>query len=152
MEDVEWTYTSGLDEEAVAEHLRAAETGVLSLARGDDAYAIPLVHHYDGDRLLFRLGRGEDGQKWDWIETTDTATYVAYGTRETDEPAGLEGWSVIVTGRLRELEADEAAAFDPTEINERFPPIRVFDEAIEDMEVVLVELSIEGMTGRATHG
>jgi nitroimidazol reductase NimA-like FMN-containing flavoprotein (pyridoxamine 5'-phosphate oxidase superfamily) len=36
------------------------ETGVLSLARGEEAYAVPLVHYYDGQQLYFRLGRADD--------------------------------------------------------------------------------------------
>lgn len=42
-EHVGFTYTAGMDEERVKKRLKAAETGVLALADGSDAYAVPLT-------------------------------------------------------------------------------------------------------------
>lgn len=84
------------------------------------------------------------------METTKTACYVLYGADPTDDPQGLDSWSIIVTGQLVELPATEHERFDTAEINRHFSPIRVFDEAIEEMEITIVELDIDAITGRKT--
>ncbi|WP_256290610.1 pyridoxamine 5'-phosphate oxidase family protein [Halobellus inordinatus] len=150
MDHIEYAYTLGMDDAAVEERLETTGTGVLSLADGDDSYAIPLAHYYDGDGLYFRLGVTDGSRKQELLETTDTACYVLYGTEDTDDPRGIETWSVLVTGRLTELPDSEHERFDTAEINEQFSPIRVFDEDIDEMEIVIVELEIESITGRHT--
>jgi len=148
VDNVEYAYERGLDEAAVAERLRTAETGVLSLARGGDAYGVVLGHHYDGDRLLFRLGETPDSEKRAFREATGRACYVVYGTEETDDHRGLASWSVVVTGTLSELPAEHDLS--ATAVNERFPPIRVFGEDPAEMDLALLELRIESATGRET--
>ena len=59
MEHVEYVYTFGMDDEEVERHLREAMTGVLSLARDDDArhdFALRVHGFGRGCRgALFRL-------------------------------------------------------------------------------------------------
>jgi len=150
MEHIEYAYTQGMDAAETEARLRSADTGVLSLSRGNDAYAIPLAHYYDGERLYFRFGSTEGSTKRAFLETTEMACYVVYGTDTTDNPNEIESWSVVVTGRLTELPDDEYEAFDTAAINRRFSPIRVFDEAIEDIDVEIIRLDIETITGRST--
>jgi nitroimidazol reductase NimA-like FMN-containing flavoprotein (pyridoxamine 5'-phosphate oxidase superfamily) len=150
MGHVEYAHTAGIDDAEMEDRLRRAETGVLSLARDGDAYGVPLSHYYDGDGLYFRLGVTADSEKRAFWESTGTASYVLYGTDPTDAPRELNSWSVVVTGRLVELPAAARERFDTAEINRRFSPIRIFDEPIEDVEIVLAELEIEAMTGRYT--
>lgn len=150
MEHVEYAYTSGMDDSEIEERLQTAETGVLALSGDGDAYAIPLAHYYDGDSLYFRLGLTEGSTKREFCETTETACYVLYGAEPTDEPRGLDSWSIIVTGPLVELSEAEHERFDTAEINRHFTPIRVFDEAIDDIEITVVELEIDTITGRHT--
>jgi nitroimidazol reductase NimA-like FMN-containing flavoprotein (pyridoxamine 5'-phosphate oxidase superfamily) len=150
MKHVEYAYTSGMDDSEIEERLETAETGVLSLASDDDAYAIPLAHYYEDDSVYFRLGETAGSTKRAFWETTETACYVLYGAEPTDDPRGLESWSVIVRGPLTELSASERDRFDTAEINRHFSPIRVFDEAIEDIDITIVELDVETITGRQT--
>lgn len=150
MEHIDYAYTQGMDAAEVEARLQSAGTGVLSLARENDAYAIPLAHYYDGDELYFRFGSTEESTKRAFFETTETACYVVYGTEPTDDPNEIESWSVVVTGRLTELPEDEYSAFDTAAINRHFSPIRVFDEAIEDVDVEIVRFEIESITGRST--
>ena len=152
MEHIEYAYTHGMDDAEVEERLETAETGVLALADGNDAYAVPLAHYYDGERIYFRMGSTEGSTKREFRETTETACYVLYGTEPTDDPRELDSWSVLVTGRLRELPDSERDRFDTAEINRRFSPIRVFDEAIDEIEITIVELEVETVTGRTTPG
>jgi nitroimidazol reductase NimA-like FMN-containing flavoprotein (pyridoxamine 5'-phosphate oxidase superfamily) len=150
MHHVEFSYTTGMDDAELESSLERSQTGVLSLADEGDAYAVPVAHFYDGEHLYFRLGRTPDSRKWEAIAATDTATYVLFGREETAAARDLESWSVLVRGALRELPPEEAERFDAATINEHFPAIRVFDEAIEDVEVVILELAIESATGRET--
>jgi nitroimidazol reductase NimA-like FMN-containing flavoprotein (pyridoxamine 5'-phosphate oxidase superfamily) len=150
MKHVEYTYTSGMNEAEIEDHLQGAETGVLALSGDGDAYAIPLAHYYDGDRLYFRLGLTEGSTKREFWEATETACYVLYGAEPTDDPRGLDSWSIVVTGRFVELPEAEHEQFDTAEINRHFSPIRMFDEAVDDVEITIVELEIDTTTGRHT--
>jgi len=78
------------------------------------------------------------------------ACYVLYGAEPTDDPRGLDSWSIIVTGQLVEVPETERERFDTAEINRHFSPIRVFDEAIEDIDITVVKLDIDTITGRHT--
>jgi|GEM_PF-117523 len=150
MDHVEYAYTEGLDDTAIEERLAGAETGVLALADAGEAYAIPLAHYYDGDSLFFRLGMTASSRKRQFLSSTTTATYVLYGTEPTAEPRALDSWSIIARGSLSEVPAADHDRFDTAAINERFAPIRVFGEDIDAIDVAIVELDIESLTGRRT--
>jgi hypothetical protein len=111
----------------IEETLHSTNIGVLSLCRGREAYSIPLAHHYENDRLYFRLGYTSNSKMMTFLETTDNVCYLICETSPTNDPEELKSWSVIVTGRMRTLPPDERARFDETELNALFPPIRVFD-------------------------
>ncbi|ELZ46903.1 hypothetical protein C463_03342 [Halorubrum californiense DSM 19288] len=141
MEHVEYVYTSGMTGSDIDARLRAGEHGVLGLADGDDAYAVPLSYHYDGDRPRFRASAHDgDDEKGRSLETTDTATFVCYAS-STDA-----SWSVHARGPLRRSER----AVDEATLNEWFQPFRLFAEAVEAVEFTLYELRPETLIGRAT--
>lgn len=147
---VAFAYTRGMTADEVEARLLAAEAGVLALADGGDAYAFPVAHYYDGSRLYFRLGIADAGRKQAFLESTETACYVVYGADPTTDARELDSWSIVITGALTRIPREEHGRFDTAEINRRFTPIRVFSEAIDDVEVVIKELVIETMTGRIT--
>lgn len=152
MKHVEYTYTCGMTDAEIEDRLRAAETGILALADGCDAYAVPLAHYYDGEDLYFRLGVTENSTKRAFWERTQTACYVLHGAEPTDNPRGLDTWSVIVTGEIVELPAADHEGFDTAELNRHFSPIRVFDEPIGEIEITIAKLDVDVMTGRRTPG
>lgn len=141
MDHVEYVYTSGMTESDIEDHLRAGEHGVLGLADDNNAYAIPLSYHYDGDRVLLRVSKHDgDSEKGRFLETTDTATFVCY------EATTKASWSIHVRGPIRKWEAD----VDETTLNEWFQPFRLFDEAVEAVEFSLYDLRMETVIGRKT--
>lgn len=150
MEHIEFTYTSGMDESELTSRLAAAQTGVLALARENDAYAIPVAHYFDGEQLFLRLALTEDSTKQSFWEHTETARYVVHETEPTEKPRGIDSWSVIASGELRELTPEELERFQPGQINRRFAPLRIFDESIPDIDIRITEFEIETMTGRIT--
>lgn len=142
MEHVEFVYTVGMTESAIDEHLQSHTHGVLGLADNDDAYAVPLNHHYDGSRLLLRVSEHEDGVpgKLEFLETTAVATYVCYTATEE------ESWSILIRGPLRNSIEDP----DEETLNEWYPPFRVFDETVNNVEFSLWELQMDTVIGRKT--
>lgn len=132
-----------MDESEIDDRLRAGEHGVLGLADANDAYAIPLSYHYDGDRFLLRVSEhDEESQKGRFLETTDTATFVCYDSSTN------ESWSIHVRGPIRKWHGD----VDEATLNDWFPPFRLFDEAVGDVEFSLYELRMEAVIGRKTVG
>lgn len=145
MEHVEYVHTAGMDREEAEAHLREAETGVLSLADGDEAYGIPLAHHYEGgDSVVFRLGVDADSEKVAFLESTERACYVVYGYESP-----RRSWSVLLRGSVHALSPDDER-FDVAEINRQYPVLRIFDEDVADLEVRLFELQADAVTGRKT--
>lgn len=141
MEHVEYVYTGGMAESDMEDRLRAGEHGVLGLAEGNDAYAIPLSYHYDGDRFLLRVSEHDDeGEKNRFLETTETATFVCY------EASTNESWSIHVRGQLRRWEGD----VDEATLNDWFQPFRLFDEPTETVEFSLYDFRMESVVGRET--
>lgn len=147
MEHIEYVYTVGMTESEVADRLRESEVGVLALAGDGTAYAIPVSYYYDGSSLYFRLGDDEHSRKLEFVETTDEACFVLYGVEKPNE-----SWSIVVTGPLRSLSDAEGSEYDAAAINERFGSLRVFDEPIDEIDLVLFELEITSITGRQTAG
>lgn len=141
MEHLEYVYTTGMTESDVDDHLRAGEHGVLGLAANNEAYAIPLSYHYDGDRFLLRVSEHDDDtEKGKFLKTTETATFVCY------EASTKESWSIHVRGPIQKWEGN----VDETTLNEWFQPFRLFDEAVENVEFSLYELMMETVIGRET--
>ncbi|WP_410765255.1 pyridoxamine 5'-phosphate oxidase family protein [Haloferax sp. DFSO60] len=144
MENVRYVYTVGMDDEEVAMRLQDADSGVLSLAADNRAYAIPVHVHYDdeSERLLFRLSDDGRSEKFEFIDSTEEATFICYG----DE--GEDSWSIIARGAIRRLPDDELP--DETTLNTVYRSLRVFDEDIADLKLVPLELVPEKLTGRKT--
>jgi hypothetical protein len=143
MEHAEYVYTTGMDETELDDHLRTAGHGVLALAAGDEAYAVPLNYHYDGSRLLLRVsGHDDRSEKRRFLDATATATLVCYAV----SPG--ESWSIHVRGPVEQYSAD----VDEETINEWFPPFHLFDEDVAAVEFDLYELGMDAVVGRKTVG
>jgi hypothetical protein len=142
MEHIEYVYTVGMSEEAVERHLSGAETGVLSLADGSRAYAVPVHCAYDEGVVVFRLTDDDDSEKLAFLDATTEACFVLYDATDG------ESWSVLVRGPVSRV--DDPDRHDAAAINERFGPARLFDEDVGDTEVHLFELDVQSVTGRKT--
>jgi hypothetical protein len=152
MDHVEYVYTFGMDESELADYLRGRATGVLALADAGDAYAVPVGYHFDGERLLVRLGVHDDSEKLDYLGATDRATFVVYDTTaDADTEIGdVTSWSVLARGTLRELPDAEQADFSDTVVNDLYDPLRVFGEDAAELSATIYEFRIEELTGRRT--
>jgi hypothetical protein len=138
VEPIDYVYTVGMDDEEVTERLEANGTGVLSLADGGRAYAVPVNYRYRDDRLHVRLSDDGNSEKLAFVEATEEACFLLYrGTPPED------AWSILLTGRLR-----EATEVSREEIAGDLDPLRVFDESIDEVTVRIYEFEVYDVTGR----
>ncbi len=133
--------------EAEAEEiLREHGTGVLSLAREGEAYAVPVSFGYDGERCFFVfVGYHEPSTKATFAETTDRATLTVYDDTERDD------WhSVLVRGELTQLESEAEwnLAREAIDDNAWYPSL--FRGADPRGSVDLWALAAEDVTGYAS--
>ncbi|MFB6117253.1 pyridoxamine 5'-phosphate oxidase family protein [Halosegnis sp.] len=119
--------------------LREQGTGVLSLADGDDAYAVPVSFGYETGRALFGFYMfGETSRKESYAAATDRACLVVY------EVAGRTDWrSVLAAGPLTEVPpeswdkvgasiSDNAWTPDLSEMGDRRLPVTGYELTIEE--------------------
>lgn len=144
MEHISYVETIGMSERELETHLDGVDAGVLALADGGEAYAVPISFRYDEGRFLLRLIDDGDSEKLQFVRATDSATFVAFGQDGTDS------WSVLARGPLVEVEVAERETL-LTDLD-AFGPARLFDEAVAEVEVRVFELDVESLTGRRTAG
>lgn len=137
------TSMDGLEIEAF---LGSQQTGILSLAKGDASYAIPVSYAFDedGPYLYFRLGFAPGSQKRKFVDATDRATFVVYA--ETDE-----GWkSVVAEGSLEALTRDslDSAIVEATKRLE-IPFFSVHKRPARDLEFGIYRITVSTLNGLA---
>ncbi len=141
MDHVEYVYTSGMTESETDEFLREGDHGVLALADGNDAYAVPLNYHYDGEVLLLRVSEhNSESEKLRYLKTTNSALFLCYEVTSTGS------WSIQIRGAIQRWQGE----IDETTLNKWFPPFHVFDESVNNVEFSLYKLEMDEVTGRRT--
>ncbi|MFC6872249.1 pyridoxamine 5'-phosphate oxidase family protein [Halobellus marinus] len=87
----------------IDEFLRDQGTGVLSLADGNNAYAVPISFGYERGRAVFAYWQfGDESEKLAYSEATERACLAVY-----DIESQFEWRSVLAFGSLRELTQKE---------------------------------------------
>jgi hypothetical protein len=144
--DLDALVTNEMDGTEIEEVLREQGTGVLSLARDGEAYAIPVSYGYDGERCYFVfVGYREPSLKAEFAEATERATLTVY------EAASREDWySVLVRGPLVRLTGDDdwETARDAIGENAWYPSL--FRNADPRGRIDLWALDPEDVTGYAS--
>jgi hypothetical protein len=139
-----------LDGDALDEFLASQSTGTLSLAKGNDSYAVPVGFTYapeEGD-LYFRLGYAPESRKWEYIEHTDNATFVVAADTEA-------GWkSVVARGSLEHINTVDDLSRSPRPGTDVSPADREVDipfynvfEAPDELLFALAHLEVDELTG-----
>ncbi|ADD07323.1 FMN-binding domain protein (plasmid) [Natrialba magadii ATCC 43099] len=134
--------TEALTDEEIDAFLREHGTGVLSVADGSDAYAIPQSFGYDGEDLYFQFVSAAHSSKQSFAEQTETATFTVYD----DEPAQ----SVIARGALAPVSADESThAMSVIAENAMIPTVNISpDTPVPALSFQLYRLQPTELTGR----
>ncbi|MFA9517399.1 pyridoxamine 5'-phosphate oxidase family protein [Halopenitus sp. H-Gu1] len=125
--------------------LGSHETGVLSLARENEPYSIPISYGYDAEKRRFylRLVSTPQSEKRQFLASSPSARLVVY---ETDEPIY---WSVVAVGALREVDRDELTVEHVAQYGDAKRPLfEIWGESRPDMDVQLYQLDPTELSGR----
>jgi hypothetical protein len=121
------------------------ETGVLSLARDDEPYAIPVSYGYDPEsrRIYLRLVTTPDSEKRRFLVDAARANLVVY------ETAGDGYRSVVATGRLSEIDREDLTVEHVEQFGDAKRPLfEVWEEGRPDLDVTLYRLDPDDFGGR----
>ena len=121
------------------------ETGVLSLARDDVPYAIPISYGYDADdrALYLRLVSTPDSEKREFLASTPQARVVVYGD-DDDEYASVVGVGALERVDLEELTPETIAQYGETQR----PLFEIWAADKPDLDIELYRFAPEKLTGR----
>jgi len=135
-----------LDAEEIDAFLREQGLGVLGIAKGGQAYTIPIAFAYDSgsNRCFFRFIMDDDSTKRSFVTETNVASLTVYEWATKDE------WkSVVLRGRIRQVDhsdlTDAATLF--SEVGEE-AALEVFNNPVTEYETVWYELDVTEKTGR----
>jgi len=142
MPDVTQTTEMGADE--ITAFLKENGTGVLSLAHGDNAYAVPETFGYDGERIYFKFGYHDESKKVQYLGTTARAAFVVY---DTDNGSFR---SVVATGPIRKVPDDRVDhALSVLESHAGDPEVSAFALPDEEFDFAVYALDVETINGRS---
>ncbi|MHC3436654.1 pyridoxamine 5'-phosphate oxidase family protein [Natrialbaceae archaeon A-gly3] len=129
-----------MTDEEIAEFLTEQGVGLLALADGGDAYAIPISFGYDGERAVFSYWHfGTETAKEEYTEATRRACLAVY-----DVHSPVKWRSVLAFGELEEIPPgrwdelgelidDNAWSPDVSPIGNRGPTITGYEMEIEEV-------------------
>lgn len=139
--DQQTEMTTAEIDEVLARH----ETGVLSLARQDEPYAIPISYGYDPEKRRFymRLVSTPESQKREFLSSSPDVRLVVY--EEGDQTYR----SVIATGSLDRVTTDEMTTERIVQYGQAKRPLfEIWGQAKRDLDIQLYELDAEELSGR----
>ncbi|WP_049926467.1 pyridoxamine 5'-phosphate oxidase family protein [Halopiger goleimassiliensis] len=131
----------------IDEFLGRHETGVLSLARTDDPYAIPISYGYDPDERVFymRLVSTPESEKRQFLESSPAGRLVVYDENDSTYR------SVVATGTL---EAIPPAELTPEQIAQygqaKRPLFEIWAQGKDELDIELYRLDPDTLDGRRT--
>ncbi|EMA65136.1 pyridoxamine 5'-phosphate oxidase-related FMN-binding protein [Halorubrum aidingense JCM 13560] len=121
------------------------ETGVLSLARDETPYAIPVSYGYDpaSREAYLRLVSTPDSEKREFLASDPQARIVVY------EEDGDEYASVVGVGTLHRVDLDELTPETIAQYGEtRRPLFEIWAEGKSDLDIELYRFTPDRLTGR----
>ena len=128
------------------------ETGVLSLARADEPYAVPISYGYDASdrRFYLRLVSTPESEKRRFLASSPEARIVVYEEDHESDP-GTVYRSVVATGSLEEIEP-EALTVERIEQYgaAKRPLFEIWGRDKQDLDINLYELEPNNLSGRRT--
>lgn len=125
--------------------LGSHETGVLSLARDDEPYAIPISYGYDAEnqRFYLRLVSTPDSEKRQFLASSPSARIVVYD--ESDDVYR----SVVATGTLTEIPRDELTVEHIEQYGDAKRPLfEIWGQDKRSLDVKLYRFDPDTVSGR----
>lgn len=127
------------------EFLGNHETGVLSLARDGEPYAIPISYGYDGDGGTFylRLVSTPESEKRQFLSSSPRVRIVVY------DEEGATYRSAVAAGELEPVSRDELTVERIEQYGRAKRPLfEIWAEGKPDLDIELYELSPDELSGR----
>ena len=121
------------------------ETGVLSLARDGEPYAIPVSYGYDAEnrRFYLRLVSTPESEKRRFLASSPRARLVTY-----EEGQGVYR-SVVAVGSLEEIPRDDLTVEHVEQYGEAKRPLfEIWGESRRDLDVRLYRFDPDELSGR----
>jgi nitroimidazol reductase NimA-like FMN-containing flavoprotein (pyridoxamine 5'-phosphate oxidase superfamily) len=134
-----------LSDEEIDSFLGGHETGVISLAREEKSYAVPISYGYDSDhrRFYLRLISNPESEKREFLQSSPHTRLVVY---EEDDPIYT---SVVATGTLSEISRDELTVEHMEQYGEAKRPLfEIWGESLPALNVQLYRLDPDELSGR----
>ncbi|MEF8814647.1 MAG: pyridoxamine 5'-phosphate oxidase family protein [Halovenus sp.] len=135
--------------EAVDEFLAARETGVLSLARDEKPYAIPISYGYDSETTTFymRLVSTPESEKRQFLASSPSARLVVYDRTDDDQ----RYWSVLASGELEEIDPDELSLEEIEQYGQAHRPLfEIWGQEKDELNINLYRFHPDELSGRRT--
>lgn len=136
-----------LSVEEIDAFLSRCETGVLSLARGDEPYAIPISYGYDADsrRLYLRLVSLPDSEKRAFLTSEPAARLVVYD----GDDEGTRYTSVVIEGVLERIDESELSVETIEQFGRtRRPLFEIWAADRSEVNIELYRLDPDTISGR----
>ncbi|KAB1186710.1 MULTISPECIES: pyridoxamine 5'-phosphate oxidase family protein [Haloferax] len=136
---------TNLSADDISEVLARHETGVLSLAKGDEPYAIPISYGYDpeGGQFYLRLVSTPESEKRQFLTSSPRARLVVH------EANGEIYRSVIAEGNLERVDPSEMTVERIVQYGKAKRPLfEIWGETKRDLDIQLYELAPERLGGR----
>ena len=134
-----------LSADEVDDVLGRHETGVLSLARDDEPYAVPISYGYAPDEraIFLRLVSTPDSDKRAFLASAPEARLVVY------ESEGEVYQSVIAAGTLEEIPRAELTVDHVAQYGDTQPPLfEIWGADKPDLDIQLYRLAPDDLSGR----
>jgi len=134
-----------LSDSEIDSFLGRHETGVISLAREGESYAVPISYGYDSEhrRFYLRLVSNPESEKRRFLRSTPHTRLVVY---EEDDPVYT---SVVAAGTLREISRDELTVEHIEQYGDaRRPLFEIWGESLPALNVRLYRLDPDELSGR----
>jgi nitroimidazol reductase NimA-like FMN-containing flavoprotein (pyridoxamine 5'-phosphate oxidase superfamily) len=136
---------TSLSSDGISEVLARHETGVLSLAKGNEPYAIPISYGYDpeGGQFYLRLVSTPESEKREFLTSSPSARLVVH------EANGEIYRSVIASGTLERVDPSELTVERIVQYgNAKRPLFEIWGETKRDLDIQLFELTPDSLGGR----
>jgi nitroimidazol reductase NimA-like FMN-containing flavoprotein (pyridoxamine 5'-phosphate oxidase superfamily) len=137
--------TAAQVDDFLAEH----ESGVLSLARDEQPYAIPISYGYDSTERTFymRLVSTPESEKREFLSSNPAARLVVYDSNADD----TEYKSVVASGELERIDPEELTVEQIEQYGSAKRPLfEIWGQERDSLEIQLYRFRPEELNGRLT--
>ncbi|ELZ28034.1 pyridoxamine 5'-phosphate oxidase-like FMN-binding protein [Halogeometricum pallidum JCM 14848] len=140
-----------MSDSEVDEFLGRHETGVLSLARSNEPYSIPISYGYNADARTFfvRLVSTPESEKRQFLSSSPQARIVVYEESESNPTSTYR--SVVGTGALEEISPSDLTVEHIEQYgNAKRPLFEIWGQSKKDLNIQLYTLNPDELSGRRT--